>query len=232
MASASQCIPCKRGYFCKFTSMRADARYVTFSAIAGKESYTLANLLAEPFTQDYYAPCAAGYICKEGSSMPNPSVEATDNGYPCPAGYFCQTGFVVEKPCEPGTYNPNTLQGACLDCPAGKYCPNFAMTAGITCIAGHYCPLKSISPQPCPAGTYIKKNADGTNKVGLSASSECAPCDATSYCENIGDTQVSGPCAAGFVCGTGMDRPGPYVTVHNPLVPGSTGRCPAKAMCT
>ena len=104
------------------------------------------------------------------------------------------------------------------------------MTAGKQCIAGHYCPAGSIYPNPCPAGTYVPK-IGGVDQLGLVSSAVCTPCDVSNYCENIGDTQVTGLCAPGFVCGTGMDRPGPYATTHNPLIASSNGKCPSKAYC-
>lgn len=194
MQSATQCIPCKRGKFCKFYSMRtsaaSQARWQAFRTLY--PSYTLADLLANfssgsVLLKDYYGDCDTGYICKEGSKTPTPQSEQIDKGYPCPVGYFCQPGFVVEKPCEPGTFNPNTKAGTCQTCPAGMYCPNFAMTAGIQCIAGHYCPSGSIYPNPCPAGTYVPK-INGQNQLGLASPAACTPCDNSNYCENVGDT--------------------------------------------
>jgi hypothetical protein len=104
------------------------------------------------------------------------------------------------------------------------------MKAGIVCIAGHYCPAGSIYPNPCPAGTYVPK-IGGVDQLGLVSFAVCTQCDASNYCENIGDTQVTGLCAPGFICGPGQDRPGPYATTHNPLIASSNGKCPAKAYC-
>lgn len=49
-------------------------------------------------------PCSAGYICLQGSDIPNPA----DNvkGYICPVGHYCLEGAVKETKCDIGTYGP------------------------------------------------------------------------------------------------------------------------------
>ena len=57
----------------------------------------------------YSLPCDAGFICLEGSNVPNP----TDGviGYVCPTGHYCLSGAVTETPCDIGTYAPSTQLG-------------------------------------------------------------------------------------------------------------------------
>lgn len=43
-ASQSDCIPCKRGFFCKFTTMYADVDFKTWKSV--NPSFTLAQLIA------------------------------------------------------------------------------------------------------------------------------------------------------------------------------------------
>lgn len=49
-------------------------------------------------------PCSAGYICLQGSDIPNPA----DNvkGFICPVGHYCLEGAVKETKCDIGTYGP------------------------------------------------------------------------------------------------------------------------------
>jgi hypothetical protein len=125
-------------------------------------------------------------------------------------------------PCLPGTYNPSTQQSVCLPCPASEYCEGFASTAGTQCTKGYYCPQGSISPTPCPAGRYGSPD-------GASVLTECVLCDATYYCDAPGQFALGNRCAAGFICDTGNDRPGPYATTSSGT---SSGKCPAGVACT
>jgi hypothetical protein len=65
--------------------------------------------------------------------------------------------------------------------------------ANSSCPAGSYCPLGSVSPTPCPAGTYNPYN-------GSTSLSNCLSCPAGKYCSSPGLTAVSGTCSAGYVC--------------------------------
>ena len=93
------------------------------------------------------------------------------------------------------------------------------MIAGITCIKGHYCEGTNdkfpgsatkiqIKSTPCPAGTY---GAPANSQ----SSAACLPCDEGKYCDTPGQLVTGGDCAAGFICLTGNDRPGPYVTDYS-----------------
>jgi len=240
--AASSCIPCQRGYFCKFTSMQTNADFLTWKAnnpLLGA-TYTLLDLqTASPtynnFLDNYYGLCSAGYVCYGGATTPTPTVVATEGGEPCPIGYFCPTedatmtipgskyyGLGHPMPCLPGTYNPSTQQSVCQPCIAGTYCEGWAATVGTTCTKGYYCEAGSISPTPCPPGSY--GSPDGALAVG-----ECLPCDATYYCEAPGQFALGTKCASGFICDTGSDRSGPYATTST----GTTnGKCPAGVACS
>ena len=68
-----------------------------------------------------------------------------------------------QYPCEPGKYNPNTLQNdssACVDCDAGSYCDVFGI-GDITskkCAAGFYCVVGSVVSKPVgPNYEYVCK---------------------------------------------------------------------------
>ena len=213
--------------------MQSDSDFIAWRAsqASGRGSvggsFTLADLQAgqgsfNNFLDKYYGDCDAGYICYEGSTSKTPTSVATDGGEPCPIGHYCNSGEQFAEPCKPGTKNDQTLQGSCDPCPIGEYCPEFGMTAGTPCEKGYFCPEGSISPTPCPPGKY------GTSAGGTSEATACTLCDATHYCDTPGTFEVGDKCASGFICGEGMDRPGPYIATSNGV---SSGKCPVGYAC-
>ena len=55
-----------------------------------------------------------------------------------------------------------------------------------SCTVGHYCPnTKTVSPVPCPSGTYSN----------TTSASYCQPCDAGHRCFNASITPI--PCIVG-----------------------------------
>ena len=65
-------------------------------------------------------------------------------------------------------------------------------------LAGYYCPYGTgENLQMCPAGTY--------NPVeGLASEDQCTQCNGGRYCQYPGLSAVSGNCAAGYFCTTGL----------------------------
>ena len=62
--------------------------------------------------------CEAGFYCKEGSPLPNPScTENCETGGVCPAGFMCKKGTSVPVSCTMGYYcrqgNNGTHDGPC-----------------------------------------------------------------------------------------------------------------------
>ena len=100
--------------------------------------------------------CWAGFYCLVAATVPNnPVVDST--GGPCPTGHFCPNGTSWPLGCTAGTYNPNTGEDACFNCPAGYYCiENSTDYSGSVCPMGHYCPLGtgSMYQYPCDKGYY------------------------------------------------------------------------------
>lgn len=68
-------------------------------------------------------------------------------------------------------------------------------------------------PEPCRNGTY-------GNATALKQEEECRECDPGYYCNEVGATEVSGPCSRGYYCPPAQKTPTPY-----------TYRCPAGHMC-
>ena len=118
----------------------------------------------------------------------------------CDAGYFCRESAILQQPAD-DTSTPKKFG----ICPPG----------------GYYCVQGSVSPEPCPPGTY----APG-NKKQLKAVSECDPCPAGSYCAAGNQTVVSGPCSAGYYCNRGSPDMAPVNITYGGICPPGT-RCPA-----
>ena len=135
--------------------------------------------------------CFAGYYCKRGSSLPNPS-NTTQNGGPCPVGHRCPNGTVVPIPCLPGEYNPITRRDTCLPCPSQYFCPNASFET-TECPVGYFCPNSSGSPEPCPIGTY-------KNYTKGSSLNECKLCPPGMFCPTAGQKEPQGLCAGGWYC--------------------------------
>jgi hypothetical protein len=112
------------------------------------------------------------------------------------------------------------MQAICLPCPASYVCDQSSMRSPTICPAGFYCPAVTITPLPCPVGTFSKF-------VGLNAISQCQPCDSGKYCKDEGMSSTSGYCNAGFYCDRttlsgvyGFTRPDP-----------PSGVCPVGSYC-
>lgn len=194
LMATGQCLPCSPGMYCGQPALREPSGPCGpgFYCGAGSSTPTPAGF-----------KCSAGFICTYGSSSPTPSGtfspnSIVDEGYPCPAGHYCLAGDTYPRGCAPGTQQPLTGQASCDPCPASLLCSgNTAL--GELCPVGFFCPQGSAQPQACPAGTF------GAAR-GLNSSASCATCPPASYCV---DGNVTAPCAAGFVCGSGSTTPTP-----------------------
>ena len=149
LKSANECDICDPGHYCAYGNQ---------TEVTGK--------------------CAAGYYCKEGSSVPKP----TNNnvGGKCFTGYYCREGSSWPIPCPAGKYNNVTARETCLDCPAGFFC-TINTTSPVECPSGYYCPLntKTSNANPCPAGTF-------NNLPSRTSLDDCQPCTPGSYCAKAG----------------------------------------------
>lgn len=95
----------------------------------------------------------------------------------------------------------HTHASECDPCPPRYYCVNKDRVD--PCPLGHYCEGNTgFNRSQCPAGTY------GPTEM-LAAESECTACDGGQYCDTPGLFAVSGPCAPGYYCSSGVDTSTP-----------------------
>ncbi len=105
--------------------------------------------------------------------------------------------------------------GDCAACTQGYVCLGNTSTAtptvqsrdnGYVCPSGFYCPEGTLSPVPCPKGTYGER-------AGLVDSKECSPCPVGTYgdtigltsCKRCGGSSRAQPGAESCVC-IGLNR--------------------------
>ena len=102
-----------------------------------------------------------------------------------------------------------------------------AILTGNECPSGYYCPSKTdfdvageyYDKIPCPPGTYFA----GT---GATSVNDCTACDDGKYCEDAGQSAVTGDCEPGYFCRTGSTSSKPYSIVSDEY-----GPCPAGYYC-
>ncbi|XP_071505048.1 uncharacterized protein [Diadema antillarum] len=139
------------------------------------------------------ADCDAGYYCPPGQNVSDPYE------YRCPQGHYCPVGSPEAIRCPAGYYQDQEAQSDCKTCPAGFYCDNrlepVVLYQNSTCPEGSYCPpgTRYQDEFKCPLGTY-------SNLTGLNESSQCSPCPGGFYCGEMGLTEATTPCFAGYYC--------------------------------
>ena len=210
-------IPCPRGRYSNDTSITIDTDCL--SCPPGQ--YCGTDGLLEP-TDD----CDAGFVCSDGSYLPNPSESWMTFGQPCPSGHYCLSGSGAGTPCPAGTYHPSTAGtslASCLQCPAGYFCntgsaapsgpcnatfwckegqesatPTDSVNGGL-CTPGHYCPA---SPDGILPGTALPIQCpNGTYSGGFGAS-VCQSCPPSTHCPGLG-TITPITCPEGSFCSGG-----------------------------
>ena len=211
--------PCPRGNFCPAgTLLPLLCLEGTFSNQTG---------LAECFS------CPARHVCPTRGTV----IPAS-----CPAGRYCPAGSnttiaTIGLPCPPGTFSNTTglrHPSECLLCTPGSFCNSSGLDQPTgPCFPGFHCPLGSTSPTqhicppgsfclsgtpvptPCPPGTFASYG-------GLRSQSGCRPCSPGQYCFSSGQSNTTGPCAAGYYC--------PQLSAINVSKPDSF-RCPRGHYC-
>ena len=185
----NECLPCPPGSYCE---------------LPGQANTT--------------GPCHAGYLCKGGARVSQPS--DADNG-PCPAGKYCEAGTTNGTLCPEGTLRPypgGQSRNDCLPCTGGKYCytPGLLEATDLCqqgyycpaeedvrvpnptrflCPTGHYCPHGTANPFSCPAGTYQAREQQVV----------CDPCPEGNYC--LENTSIPIVCPERHYCPNGTHVP-------------------------
>ncbi|KAG7455700.1 SCO-spondin-like isoform X1, partial [Solea senegalensis] len=132
--------------------------------------------------------CPSRYYC---------AILGTGTPLVCPEGFYCPEGISAPEPCPEGTFSSRSAlsdRSECSSCGGGQYCNSVGLTepsgscregfycrgratsatpvdgpTGGLCPAGSYCPLASVTPRPCPPGTF-------SNSTGLIGPEECVIC--------------------------------------------------------
>ena len=160
--------------------------------------------------------CPAGYYCPLGSS-------GTDNKVQCPAGTFSNDIDLSEvaewSPCPTGKYCPiGTTDPSANDWDAGYFCvkgsgvknpstDTYTLGSEINgkCPQGYYCLAGTVSPTPCPIGTYNPSDNKGTL-------ADWVAWPAGRYWDEMGidgTTINSKLCTQGYLCISGSTTPTP-----------------------
>ena len=150
--------PCSPGYYSNVTGARNshDCRDCDPGYYCNKAS--------KPSPE---GPCNAGTYCKKNAISPN--------GTFTQPGHYAPAGSAFERPCLPGTFQPNHKAPNCTICPAGDYCPREKMEFSIACDAGFYCPAGSQVQFHCDKGTYNPRNRSESEEA-------CLPCPPGKFC--------------------------------------------------
>nr|XP_043888260.1 neurogenic locus notch homolog protein 4-like [Solea senegalensis] len=163
--------------------------------------------------------CPSRYYC---------AILGTGTPLVCPEGFYCPEGISAPEPCPEGTFSSRSAlsdRSECSSCGGGQYCNSVGLTepsgscregfycrgratsatpvdgpTGGLCPAGSYCPLASVTPRPCPPGTF-------SNSTGLIGPEECVICPPGFYCLGYNNTSPSGPCFPGYYCTGGSASP-------------------------
>ncbi len=136
--------------------------------------------------------CKAGYYSANDKGNPQ-SVKATQCAI-CPPGYKCpkdnpsdEDSITHRYACEPGTYQPQSGQTACIPCEIGTYSNTVARkTACDACPAGMHGnnTLGLTECVKCPAGTW-------SDKKGNKDANACTWCQPGTYSTAEGQTSVN-----------------------------------------
>ena len=163
--------------------------------------------------------CGAGFYCPAGQNNTNPSE------FVCPVGHFCPLGSARPVGCSSGTYQDQTGQSNCIECPETYFCDALLATFffsisghGVVmpsvCPAGYYCQngTEFATQYPCPSGTF-------SNTSGLGSTDECAPCPPGKVCSGVGLTEPDELCSAGYFCVRGAQTPTPVDGLSGDVCP-------------
>ncbi|RLN86843.1 hypothetical protein BBJ28_00010856, partial [Nothophytophthora sp. Chile5] len=221
LTNMTECQDCTPGFFCDSVGLVAPAGLCAAGSFCPPRSENAFGKTADSDTH----VCPAGAYCLKGTYLPNP----------CPAGtYSNDTGLVRAEDCvfcDEGAYCADVgLVEPTGWCDAGYFCkrnntqptPSSGVAAivlttvnitnltlffgGQPCPTGAYCPEGSITPTPCPEGSY----------ANVTGSSICLPCPAGYFCPLGCDSYLDYECPTGHYCPEGTER-----AIQFPCPPGS-----------
>ncbi|XP_077467725.1 uncharacterized protein LOC144083617 [Stigmatopora argus] len=201
LGSEGECLACPAGLFCGSEGLAEPSGWCTdgFLCLMGASVPNPTDMttgsLCPPgvFCQRGLkaGDCRPGFYCDRGSNRADQSL--------CPVGFFCPGGTPAPIPCPAGTFSSVTgisHLSNCTECTAGYYCQGTGQPT--LCVVGYYCPpgMAQELGFPCPAGTV-------QNQPGASSLEACQPCPAGMFCSQLGLSQPSGLCQAGYYCPSG-----------------------------
>eukprot|EP01022_Parablepharisma_sp_SALTPOND_P016781 TRINITY_DN2541_c0_g1_i1.p1 TRINITY_DN2541_c0_g1~~TRINITY_DN2541_c0_g1_i1.p1 ORF type:complete len:3538 (+),score=416.51 TRINITY_DN2541_c0_g1_i1:4982-15595(+) len=176
-SSINDCTKCTTNYFCLTSGL---------SAVTGA--------------------CSSGYLCPEGSIIPNSLSNL------CPKNNYCIGGIAIACPARTYTYGDvlgATNSNNCMNCIHGKLCPNHD-TGIMDCPAGSYCVngLQSSCPAGsyCPTGSFVGLKCHIGTYTSSTGKSTCSTCPEGTDCPALG-TITPTTCPANFICRYSSLRP-------------------------
>ena len=196
---SSQPLDCGTGNYCpEFSGRPTPCPSGTFSEkLNNKDIYSCDN--CEPGSIALIEGSSSCVECEEGSFSSLDGTECLldkecevglfnfgDVCLECPPGYNFNAEDVTCIGCEIGTFNSD-FASQCRPCDAGSYCPETELSVPVPCLAGFYCPTGAIQPLPCPENQF--------SIIGAAACSACGEnlTPNTNQTRCIQDT----PCAPG-----------------------------------
>ncbi|GAB9469615.1 hypothetical protein Gpo141_00006888 [Globisporangium polare] len=221
IANATECRPCTPGFYCETEGLAAPSG----ACAPGFYCPTASENKFGKSPTSLTLPCPIGAFCPEGTYIP----------VPCPRGtYSNATGLTTAMQCtfcdegsycaDLGTTKPTGL------CAAGYYCkrnntvanPSIGVVTvtdttsavfnmsfgGNLCPLGNYCSVGSVSPRPCPEGTFA-------DELGTAV---CKPCAPGFFCPLGTIAYSTNQCPRGYYCPEGTRR-----SVEFPCPPGTFG---------
>ena len=233
---------CPKGYYCPNGTQYAN-QYACPNGTYNPTTGRWKEEQCTPCDPKHYCPqhgantsfqlCSEGYFCKKGARSSTP--RQGDEADICPAGSYCPIGTAEPVPCPKGTFSNQVglfHERDCDSCTAGDYCGAVRLTntsgpcnegfycpegsflaTQEVCFEGHFCSQGTVSPNPCPVGTF-------SNLTHLGSANECRLCTPGMYCQTEGLVKPTGLCSRGFYCPEGVNNSQP-----------SEYECPAGLHC-
>ncbi|CAK7320737.1 hypothetical protein VULLAG_LOCUS22832 [Vulpes lagopus] len=203
----------------EFSPTKPSTRVTWCILFLGWREGQASNQTSEGRAQPRYeeaGPCPQGHYCPRGSAVPQPCPPGTFSAHIKLSSEEEFARYLESVRAEWSRYLSWVLEADCSLCPAGHYCgsagltspsgpcssgffcrhgaliPNSSLGDGTSgpCPAGHFCPPGTVTPRPCPAGTYNS----------LAAQGHCESCPEGFFCPANTSSVVENECPAGHYC--------------------------------